>query len=513
MPQDFSKPKLALPWLIEIILIGAFWSVNIWQLQFEWSVNEQYSYGFFVPFLALYLAYLRQANAPILSPSKNTLTPIFLALAFIGTYCTMWMFPANGDWRVLHMAQWGWSAMATFAILYHRGGLKFAWHFLFPIFFMAIAVPWPRFLEKALINGLMQHVAQATVEVFNFCGYYAHQQANAIVLPTGTVNVAEACSGVRSFQSTLMGGLFLGEMFALTFWSRFLLVGLSCMLAFLLNIARTFLLAYIASQQGLQNVKAWHDPAGYSIFFISFGVLFLLAIGLSQRTNMPVKILPEKIVPGGSGLKIWDGGILAIIWMGCVPLSYAWYYWRSEPQNYQPLWNMNWQLIEPEVAVAPLDHTLQSILFTDLGLTVQWAEDVVGRWLIYFMKWVTPEGSQISGLHYPGNCLTSLGWHLVQTYEPFEWKRNGVTLTVVPMAFSMRNELVYVFDIQWDPSGYPYHQTQGLRIYRDRFIDVWEGNRKGQKHVLECIAYDFPSIESAKSSFKAFMDKAFEVLQ
>lgn len=493
----------------DLALILAFWSVNIWQLHFEWSVNEQYSYGFFVPLLALYLAYLRQETAPVPMKAKEGFSEFFLTASLIGTYMTMIAFPANGDWRILHMAQWGWSAMATMAILYARGGWSFARHFLFPIVFMAVAVPWPRFLEKLLINGLMEYVAAGTVEIFNFCGYYAHQQANAIILPTGTVNIAEACSGVRSFQSTLMGGLFLGEMFALRYGPRFILVALACGLAFMLNIGRTFWLTYIAYTRGVEQVQTWHDPAGYLIFFVSFSVLFILAWAF-YRTKPMVTKRPEQLQAyENPGIGKLSALLLAILAIASMPLSYGWYEWRSKDAVFQPTWEMDWDQVSLGVNVTPLEHALQSILFTDKGLKIQWAEENVGHWLIYHMEWATPEGGQISGLHNPGNCLTSVGWNLLKSYEVFEWKEGGVTLMVAPFAFALKNETVYVFDIQWDPSGYPYHETQGLRIYTDRFSDIWHGNRKPHKRVIECIGYNFPTIESAQQHFKAFLGKAF----
>ena len=492
-------------------LILAFWSVNVWQLHFEWSVNEQYSYGFFVPLLALYLAYLRQETAPPPMEAKSGIASGLLTLSLLGTYMTMIAFPANGDWRVLHMAQWAWSSIATMAILYARGGWSFARHFLFPIVFMAVAVPWPRFLEKFLINGLMEYVAAGTVEIFNFCGYYAHQQANAILLPTGTVNIAEACSGVRSFQSTLMGGLFLGEMFSLRYGARFFLVILACGLAFLLNVARTFWLTYVAYMQGVEHVHAWHDPAGYLIFFVSFSILFMLA-WFFYRTK---PALPKTHVSNVAYENLGLNKVMALLIGGLViasmPLSYAWYDFRSDEMTHQPSWDMNWDKVSLNVQVDPLEHALQSILFTDKGLKIQWTEDDVGNWLVYDMHWVTPEGGQISGLHNPGNCLTSVGWHLKETYEVFPWIKDGVTLMVAPFAFELKGQVVYVFDIQWDPSGYPYHETQGLRIYKDRFLDIWNGNRKPNKRVIECIGYNFPTPESAQQHFKTFMLEAFRL--
>src|SRR5438046_1448134 len=47
-----------------VAAIGALWFILFWQVSGEWSINEQYSYGWFVPFFALYLFWLRWEDRP-----------------------------------------------------------------------------------------------------------------------------------------------------------------------------------------------------------------------------------------------------------------------------------------------------------------------------------------------------------------------------------------------------------------------------------------------------------------
>ena len=48
-----------------VAAIGALWFVLFWQLSNEWSINEQYSYGWLVPFFALSLFWLRWEDRPM----------------------------------------------------------------------------------------------------------------------------------------------------------------------------------------------------------------------------------------------------------------------------------------------------------------------------------------------------------------------------------------------------------------------------------------------------------------
>ena len=47
-----------------VAAIGALWFILFWQLSNEWSINEQYSYGWLVPFFALFFFWLRWEDRP-----------------------------------------------------------------------------------------------------------------------------------------------------------------------------------------------------------------------------------------------------------------------------------------------------------------------------------------------------------------------------------------------------------------------------------------------------------------
>jgi len=53
-----------LPIAIFFLTLGTLWFVVCRHLSAEWSYNEQYNYGWFVPFFALYLFWLRWEDRP-----------------------------------------------------------------------------------------------------------------------------------------------------------------------------------------------------------------------------------------------------------------------------------------------------------------------------------------------------------------------------------------------------------------------------------------------------------------
>jgi exosortase/archaeosortase family protein len=158
-------------------------------------------------------------------------------------------------------------------------------HFAFPVCFILVAVVWPYRIEKGLTQGLMRVVANLTVELLGWLDIPALQRGNLIELATGTVGVDEACSGIRSFQSSLMAALLMGELYRLRLWPRAALVAIGITLGFCFNVVRTLILSWQANAHGISAIEKWHDPAGLTITVACFLSLWAIAVLLKKRTT------------------------------------------------------------------------------------------------------------------------------------------------------------------------------------------------------------------------------------
>jgi exosortase len=285
------------------------WLVLFRELSVEWSINPQYSFGWGVPFLALYLLWKRWQTRPVPDPpgalTFNRLKPATeaepskasgpsypceadsrrghavarLAFAAIVAALALSLLPirlvqeANPDWRVTAWALAGAVVGLTLAGAWCAGGVSWLKHFAVPLCFVLLAVPWPTKLEKGLIQGLTRKVTAVTAEGMNWIGIAAQPSGNLIQLANGTVGVSEACSGVRSFQAALMVAVFAGELYRLSLGRRATLVLAGLTGSVVLNVCRTSLLTWICAHHGPDTEAAWHDPAGY-------GTLALVIIGV-----------------------------------------------------------------------------------------------------------------------------------------------------------------------------------------------------------------------------------------
>src|SRR5213076_2725516 len=253
--------------IVALLVLTALWFLLCKQLSGEWSVNEQYKFGWFVPFFGLYLFWLRWQDRPEPSPPRKTL----LAWIFIGIPALVLLLPVRlfeigtPEWRPL-----GWlhtASVATLTLLYiwSVGGKPWLRHFAFPVAFIFVAVPWVTPIEVPIIQGLMRVVAAVAAETVTLFGIPTQLEGNLIRVSSGLVGINEACSGVRSLQTSLMIGLLFGELKRLSISRRIVLIAGAVAIALIANFLRATSLVWIAATKSISEINRWHSLAGYTI--------------------------------------------------------------------------------------------------------------------------------------------------------------------------------------------------------------------------------------------------------
>ena len=103
-------------------------------------------------------------------------------------------------------------------------------------------------METALVQSLMRTNATVCAEILTWSGRPALAAGNLIQVGDHVLNVAEACSGIRSLQTAFMMSLFLGEFHRLAVGRRIGLMLASFGIAFLVNLLRTLLLTVLTGR-------------------------------------------------------------------------------------------------------------------------------------------------------------------------------------------------------------------------------------------------------------------------
>lgn len=494
---------------INLALAALFWVWLAGELWFEWSLSEQYGYGLFVPFLTAYLLWLRTLDCPAPEPrGGNGAVLGLVGLAALAQYPIAVIFTANADWRLLAWAEAMFALAATLLLLARWGGWPWVKHFAPALLLFLFAVPWPSYLQITIVDHLMTFVATVVTEVLNLLGYDAVREGHIIRLPGSLVAVEEACSGVRSIQSTIMAGWLVGEWWRFRAFGRAAVLVWAGFIAVSFNLLRTLSLAWLDAAKGPSVMEHWHDTAGYLVFGLSFVAVVAGAWLMRPRRKPAAANNAGWILSAQTGWLPKNSSLaVTLLLAGALPASLAWYALRAPDVTTKPGWKLDLSAAAPQAKVITPNPELKQALYYSDGIEASWTDDSGHDWMLFNLQWKQARAAQLGGVHSPESCLPAVGWVMAQQGENLVWQRADLTLTFNTYEFDHGATHLYVFYCQWDPAGYHYYEKTG-RYRIDRLLDAWNADRKEGKQMLEIAVEHTPSLPAATELVKKFLTQA-----
>ncbi|MBI3884879.1 MAG: exosortase/archaeosortase family protein [Opitutae bacterium] len=300
-----------------------------WDQSHWWRVKEDYSFGWLVPLFTLYVVYDRWPQirerlrvAAGAAPSARWVRWTLNAAAGGALTLGALFFLLGAFYR----AGAGTSQPGTFALtvgmiaivlpliffnvgsaaavpgpgatvrgwraLFAEARFRVASLFVFPVLVWLISAPLVSAVETQVSLFLLRKVVTVVAFAFDMLGFPLEQQGNVLVLPKGSVGVADACSGIRSLTACLFAGSFLGAAFFEQTWKKVVLVVAAMVFAFLMNLGRSLFLTAWAYAYGPDAINGFvHDAAGYSVLGLTCaGLLGLIPLlNLKLESFAPAK--------------------------------------------------------------------------------------------------------------------------------------------------------------------------------------------------------------------------------
>lgn len=504
------------PWWPVFAVLGVLWLFAVRQLRFEWTINPQYTYGWTVPFLSAYLFAERWRRRP---PTQAVRSRQLLAMTVLGL--AMILLPVRliqesaPDWRLLGWAMGGICVAISLAAVYFAGGIAWLRHFAFPIAFFLIAVPWPVPLEQTLVQWLMRSVTQICVEALSWASIPAIQSGNVIQIATGKVGVEEACSGVRSLQTTLMIALFMGELLRFGIVRRIILLVGGLGVAFICNASRAFFLVWVSAKSGTDAVAKWHDNVGMAVLLASLvGVGILCALLNFKRSEKEEPSLDPGLLHPSAPPK--RGILIALaVWFVVIEISTeAWYRMAEARSPKANAWNVSWPTGQKAFREIEIGEATRNILkYTDARSAV-WADEQGLNWAMVLLRWAPGRTSvQLARAHGPEVCLPSAGAVMTEDLGLRPMRIKGIDLPMRSYIFRTRNGLIYVFYCLWeqrpDTDG-PQSTFVDMTMAR-RLDAVRKGVRNAGQQAIEVVVSNVPGPEQAEVAVKQFLENTIQL--
>lgn len=440
------------------LALAALWGTAIYRLGAFWNNFPNYYYGWSVPVLCLILLRERWINRPPASPVRTpSIFWLWFLLFAVGWWLARFGLEVTPDWRLsawlLALSAVGFSVAAA----YWGGGGPWVRHFALPIFFLLLAVPWPNSIEPHVIERLSSWVATWTVWALTVLGVPAIRQGSLVEIATGVVGIEDACSGIRSFQATLMTSIFLGEIFRLAGRGRWLLVLAGTGLALGTNVLRTLILVWLCSRKGTGILNQWHDPAGFTVLAVNLILLGLLAWRLRRKLAAPATTpapAPTKLNPPATPLP-WAFGAGLI---GCILLAElgvaAWFVAPGKVPAAGPKWQFASLANVQGVQAKALPDAARTVLGFDEGSEYHWTDAQGCIWQVNYLRWRPARNLYdlvrvYQSYHPTEYCLSMNGRPLLRPPAALPLTVNGVPFVAREMRADDRGRNLLVYNLHW----------------------------------------------------------------
>ncbi len=258
-------------WRVAVLISLTAWlySPVLIRLGAQWLNDPNFSHGFFVPAFSLYLLWgeRHQVSKLEAQPSLWGLPLILcgLVILFLG------VFGAE-----LFLSRVSLLFVIAGLVIFFQGWQIFR-AVLFPWAFLLLMIPLPALVLNQITSPLQILASKVAAAILPLAGVPVLREGNVINLPAMPLEVAEACSGIRSLFSLVTLAIIYGYLMETRIWVRVALAFASIPIAIAANSSRivgTGLLVQYWDPDKAQGF--FHEFSGWLVFVVSLVMLYLV---------------------------------------------------------------------------------------------------------------------------------------------------------------------------------------------------------------------------------------------
>lgn len=260
---------------IILACLAVLYSRVVQGLVSDWINLPDFSHGFLIPIVSFYFVYERRKQFSVLSPSSNWaglgLIIFGILLLLLGNLATEYF-----TMRFSMLVVFG-------GIILFLLGNDFFKTLLFPIIFLIFMIPIPSILMDRITFPMQLFASKVAANTLYLIGIPVLREGNVMLLANTSLEVAEACSGIRSLISLLALSIVFAYLSHKETWKRILLVLSTFPIAIIANAARVSGTGILAHYYGDSVAQGFfHGFSGWILFVVAFVCLFGVGTFLSK---------------------------------------------------------------------------------------------------------------------------------------------------------------------------------------------------------------------------------------
>ena len=264
--------------LIAAGFLSVYWHV-IASLVADWTNDDNYSHGFLIVPIAAYFAWERRTRVANTVGAPTLYGAVLIAASFLvlavgvlGSEAFITRISMLGTLAGILLLFLGWQRSRVLA---------------FPLLFLLLMVPLPALVFNEIAFPLQLLASRVGEFALNAFHIPVLREGNVLVLANTTLEVAEACSGIRSLVSLLTLGIVFGYLSDPRGWVRTTIALSAIPVAVIANGVRVAGTGIAAHQIGPAAAEGFfHTFSGWVVFIVAF-LLMLGCHRLLTRLSPP----------------------------------------------------------------------------------------------------------------------------------------------------------------------------------------------------------------------------------
>jgi exosortase len=268
-PWSFQNAHLA--WaaaLIGILVLAVYCRVLV-KLVTDWAEIPDFSHGFLVPVFAAYLVWTQRETL-----RKTKIAPTWSGVAVVALGLVVLLLGVYGAELFLSRIS---LVILLAGLVLSFGGWELLKELRFPILVLILAIPIPAIVFNEItfpLQILATKLASALLQLFDVP---VLREGNIIQLAAMKLEVAEACSGIRSLVSLFTLAIFYGYFLEKSPLRRTILALASIPIAIAANAVRIFGTGLCVQYWDPDKAMGFfHEFQGWVMFLVSLGCLFIV---------------------------------------------------------------------------------------------------------------------------------------------------------------------------------------------------------------------------------------------
>lgn len=279
--ETFNHNLIQKPIAVKFLILLALWFLTFSpiypDLVSTWLHHSDNSHGILVPFISLYLIWRRREKL-----SLDQISTCKWGAAVLISSLGLYVLSYAGGIAVTGRAM---IISSLCGLVLFTLGWEIFKIVSFPLMFLFFVVPVPDTLLGLVSFPLQLFATQVSTFIIDWLGIPAYREGNMVYFARTQLEIAEACSGIRSIMSYCMLSIILAYMLDESWRKRILLVLSAIPLALLANLVRIVGTGVLAHFYGNRVALGFlHEFSGLLVFAFGFILLFGEYLLLGKKT-------------------------------------------------------------------------------------------------------------------------------------------------------------------------------------------------------------------------------------